>query len=186
MVVEVVRASYALLLLKQGPQDMPAGQSVTLGLAAVYFLSSFALLVLQGAELGLSVVEAGVDLAILAGFVRLVLWKRGFPARFGQTLSALLVAGFVFGLLSLPSIHALLPYMHSLAHASGHLPKPTGAVMLAYLGLVVVVVWSLTVMVHVLRHALEVGVAPALGLTILYQLVSLFIMSLLFGGGSAH
>lgn len=183
MLEEIIRASYGLLLLRRGPQDMPAGDSVTMGLAAVYVASSFLLLTLQGAGVGTAIIQAGADLAILVGFVWVVLHQRGLPARFGQTLSALLVAGLVFGLLSLPCVHNLVPYMRELAKSSGQAPAPSSGQVMAYLLLMVTVIWSLTVTVHILRQALEVRTGAALALTIIYQILSLFIMMLLFGGG---
>ena len=185
MLEEILRASYGLLLLKRGPQDMPAGDSVTMGLAVVYFASSFLLLALQGAGVGMAFLQAAVDLAILVGFVWLVLRQRGFPARLGQTLSALLVAGLVFGLLAVPSMHNLAPYMKTVSHG-GQPPAPSGGVIASYLLLLVTVIWSLAVTVHILRHALEIRAMYAFGLTILYQVCSLLIMMLLFGGGAAH
>src|SRR5699024_11049714 len=107
---------YGLVFLQRGPQDMPAGNAVTFGLGVVYVAASFFLLRIQGAHAGIAFFHALVDVAILTAFTWLLLRYKGLRSRVEQTLSALLVTGLVFSLLSAPSIHALAPYLKTMAH----------------------------------------------------------------------
>lgn len=166
--------------MRRGPQDMPPGNTVTIGLGVVYVVASYLLLRLQGAHAGIALLHALVDVAILSAFTWLVLRHKGFRPRVEQTLSALLITGLVFSLLSAPSVHALSPFLKALAHG-GQNVTPSGSVMLAYVLLMGIVFWSLAVMVNILRHALEVTILVAIGWTVVYQLSSLLIMSILFG-----
>jgi hypothetical protein len=184
MLERLFRTSYGLLLFKRGPQDMPASDTLTLSLGLIYLLANFLLLRFQGASGVLSIVQALVDLGILVGFTWAVLRQKHFGARLGQTLSALLVTGLIFGLLSIAPVHSLAPYMKTIAHG-GHIPAPPAGTTVAYLSLMVLVVWSLAVTAHILRHALEVRVWASVALTLFYQILSFLIMVLLFGGRAA-
>ncbi len=146
-----------LCLLRAKPDAVPAS-TFFLGLALTgYALMSLAL---ASAQLPPSkaLLYALADLAVLALVTHTLLLLRRFSARLVQTLTALAGTGALFELLALP------------------LSRTTQASLLL-LGLMI---WSIAVSAHILRHALSVsftmGVLASLG----YLVVSLVVINALF------
>ena len=146
-----------ICLLRADPQDLPATQSVlTLSLLA-YTATSIALTVTTQ-SFGSAVVYGLADTLTLAALTYTLLMVRRLPQRLTQTLSALAGTGVVIGLFALPL--ALIQNVPPLL-------------------LLLITVWSLTVIGHILRHALNVSLPMGILASMGYLLASLALASLL-------
>jgi len=159
-----------LCLLRAGPQDLP-GVWLLFWLLLPLSLTVSTLLVrsdVGGLDKGF--VAALLDLVLMLSWVWLLLSFKGRPARFLQTTTALLGCGALLGTLGLPL---------QMAAAGGGAP-------LAALSLFFVLVWSVVVVAHILRNALEVGMGLAMGLALTYSILISFVINFFFpkiGGG---
>lgn len=161
-----------ICLLRAGPQDLPAARQFLALALAGYFLVDVLILQL-GFPFGAALAASLLDVLLLAAFVQIVLRIAAKPERFNQTLAALAGTGQLLGLLALPLIHATLN-----AEAAGN---AASGLMLARLA---VLAWSLLVTGHILRHALSVSLMTAVGVAVLYSLLSVMIVSAVFPVGS--
>jgi len=147
-----------ICLFRKGPQDTPASMALLkMGLAAYGLTSLLALLV--GTAAPVAVLQTLVDMTLLSGLLYLALTLHQHPRRFVQTLSALTGAGTLLNLAALPLLIGI----------NGQPPSENAP--LSALLLLVLLVWSIAVMAHILRHAfnvpLWVGTLYALGYTLL-------------------
>jgi hypothetical protein len=147
-----------ICLFRKRPQEIPASVALLNVSLLGYSISGFIVLLLSTS----AVVALGqilMDLALLVGLLRMALWMREHPGRFGQTLCALAGSGAVLAVLAMPIIFWIVRQ------------GPTGDVTLPSLLLLGLLVWSIAVMAHILRHALDipvwVGALCALGYTLL-------------------
>jgi len=146
-----------LCLLRAKPDAVPASRFL-LGFAlTAYTLMSLAL---ASAHLPLSkaLLYALADIMVLALVTHTLLLLRRFPARLVQTLTALAGTGALFELLALPLLRAteLSPLLFGL------------------------MIWSIAVSAHILRHALSVPFALGMLASLGYVVVNLVVMSALF------
>jgi len=158
---------FDICLLRAGPQDLPASREL-LGLSmASYMLASF-LLSLPGYPLVPAGQLALVDAGLVVVFAATVLYLTGKMARLTQTLTALSGTGALLGLIALPVIQLLAS-----GKESGQPALLAGMLWLVLFG------WNLTVVAHIMRHALSVSFPVATGIAILYTLVALQIINVL-------
>lgn len=143
-----------ICLFRKGPQDVPASTPLLKICLLAYALSGLLTLIIT-TPLPLALLQILLDLVLLSGLLHLALVMRRYPQRFAQALSALTGTGSILGLLGLPLISWIV-------HASG-----SGAAELPALLLLVLMLWSIAVMAHILRHALQtplwVGTLCAIG-----------------------
>jgi len=160
----LLKAFWNIALLRNGPQGLPPSEFL-LGAVLTAYLALQVVSSLNYFSLGPAVLASLLDLALLAGFIQLLLnWYR-HPARFRQTLLAICGCWVLLGL-------AALPFIRGVAVARMNEADPG----FALLALLVLLIWSLVVMAHVLRQALEIPLALALALTLVYFLVSQFLL----------
>ncbi|MEN1728756.1 MAG: hypothetical protein AAGJ52_09975 [Pseudomonadota bacterium] len=154
----------AVLALRLGPQDLPAGRT-TLGFTILAYLviTAFNLNRGEGHPAPIPVLMLAVLLPML--LVWIVLALRNRTARWEQTLSALFGTSALLSIITLP-----------FSLAAGGEPAP----MLA-LVLLLSFFWSFAVDAHIWRHALEVSFPIALIVTMLLFTTSLFIITSLTG-----
>lgn len=153
-----------ILLLRQGPQDLPPGPSVLLATLTLYVLSAALSLSLgDGSRSPTLVLVLATGLPMV--LVWIVLRLKSRVARWEQTLSALYGTSALLSLLSLP-----------LNLQTG--AEPTPAVVLMSL---MIFLWSFAVDAHVWRHALETSFAAGLAVAMVMFLVSFGIISSVAG-----
>lgn len=141
----LLRCVLDVALLRRGPQVLPRSQTLlVLALAASLIMNAAAAALRPPAE------SPWLSLAIFfiytALFVQGVVQLKGFPERVPQTLTAVFATDALI----------MLPVIAVLAGAAGE-PLPT-SLTLASLALLV---WQLTVVGHILRHALDCGTGQA-------------------------
>ncbi len=131
---------FNLCLLRAKPQDLPASGLLPGAALGAYFLTGL-MIALTEQSVGYSLLAAFADTAVLALLTHAVLLLRKRPGRLPQTLAALAGTGAVIQLIAWPLLAS--PVL-----------------------LIPLLIWSLTINAHILRHALEI----ALGLAILISL----------------
>lgn len=155
------------MLLRAGPQSLPVSSVLLMLLLAGYFLLQ-TISGLNYFSLPQSAMASALDIALLAVFIQVSLQLNGKAARFHQTLLAAVGSWLLLGIVALPFIFVL-------ADARNVGADPGIALWL----LMGILIWSLTVLGHVLRHALEIPLSLALVLVVLYFLISQTLLELL-------
>lgn len=150
-----------ILFLRRGPQDVPVSAVLLVLVALAYGLLH---LVLGWWEAGLSraVLATGLDLGLTAGLLLLALRARGRAARFQQSFTAYLGTGFLLALLALPLLWVF-------SHTAGSAEVPLLAVLVWF----ALLFWSLSVLSHILRQALELPMPLTALMAIAYTLISM-------------
>ena len=155
-------------LLRSRPQDLPASALLvylTLGLHAF----SGTLLALAYQPLPWALALGVFDTAVLALLTASLLYVSRQPVRLQQTLSALAGSGALLGVL------ALVPTWWWVATQTGG-----GDLSLPALTMLVLVVWSIVVMGHVLRHALSAPLPVGIGVAVVFYWVAVTLQDRLF------
>lgn len=153
-----------ILLLRDGPQNLPAGYlPMLLAIGFYAAVSAVSMNLSETAEHPLRVVVLAVLLPLI--LVRIVLTLKGKPARWAQTLTALFGTGALLSLLSLP-----------LGLITGS--EPSAPVVVASL---VLFFWSFAVDGHIWRHALDTNFTTGLAVAVILFGISMFVISSLAG-----
>jgi len=159
-----------LCRLRGAPQDLPASRVLMLFTAGCYLAVGTAVS-LHEQPLGLALLSAIVDTALLAALAGVSLWILNKTPRFTKTFTALAGTGTLFGLMGWPLIAWLQ-----------HLPPEQGSSLsLLLLGLVI---WNIMVIGHILRHALGIMMWAASGVALFYMYLSIRVMSALYIAGT--
>ena len=152
--------------LMSAPQDVPYSQSLLIRVLILY-LATGMLVLLPGAEdLFTAIVLILLDLILLFAFLKFCLYSRNNSNRFLQTFVACLGVGVFFQLLALPLVLALNIGAEETSQASSALGG------LFYL---LLVSWQVSVMAHILRHAMDMLMTLTLLLSFSYLLMVIFI-----------
>jgi len=133
-----------LCLLRRAPQDLPAAPVLLLLVLLAGLMASVLLSVTAGARLDLALSRAVLDLTLALGVLAAALKWVGKPARFTQTATALLGADTLLGLL------ALLPLTLAGTATGGAWLLLAAALYMALL------IWSVLVAAHIVRHAFSI------------------------------
>ena len=149
-----------MLRLRTRPQDLPASQTVLLG-SAIGLAAASMLAVRRLYPPDLAAARIGIDLALQLAFVVAVLRMTGHPERFRQTFTALCGTGALLVLLSWPLLDILVE------RSPGE-----SLYTLAVLALLAVYAWSVVVVGHILRHALDTGLGRGVAVALAYIVVS--------------
>ena len=153
-----------IVLLRAGPQDLPAGRSsALLGLmcfALIVFISGW----LEGEPTDALDLIVSFAVPVLATLI--LLQSCGHATRFAQTTAALFGSGALISLVNLP----LWLYPGT--------PVPAPIVLLVMVGLV----WSLAVDGHIWRHALELPLPLGVAIAVLILIVQASVFQFISGG----
>ncbi len=168
--MSVIRTLFSIILLKQGPQDVPYSQQL-LQLLIVAYVASGVLVMHGTVEPGEALANMVLDVLVIVFYTRLVLRALRKPARFVQTASAMIGVGVLFHLLAWPAL-AGLEVEQAAANTS----------MLASLAILLLLSWNLLVVAYIFRHALESGMTHAILLSFALFFLSITLSRLLFGG----
>ncbi len=162
--LDLITRLFGILLLRSGPQDLPANRTAMLASIVLYLIiTAINLASGEGHPRPLLVMALAVALPLI--LVRIVLNLRQRTARWQQTLAALFGTSALLSILTLPL---------TLAASTG--PSPT-------LGLLLLVgfFWSLAVDAHIWRHALDVAFSTGLLVAVILLAISLVVISSLAG-----
>lgn len=148
-----------ICLFRKAPQDVPSSMAL-LKLCLLAYAGSGLLVLLISTPAPVALLQILLDLVLLSGLLYLGLSARRHPKRFEQTLSALAGSGTLMGLLALP----LLFWLSGQGQGDG--------AALPSLLLLMLMVWSIAVMAHILRHAFEVPIWLGAALALAYTFLS--------------
>lgn len=160
-----------LCALRRAPQDLPASET----LFALALIADLLTAMLVGLITGLSglsgLVQGSAEIALMLAALYAVLTLLKLGTRFLQAATALLGSGALLGLL------ALIPLSLN----------PTGeeTTDLATLGaflLLALVVWSIVVSGHILRHTFAITLGQGAAIAITFEVGTIILVRLLFGG----
>lgn len=154
----------AIVMLRLGPQDLPAGRATMLACIALYAMVTALGLGLRETD-NSPVLVLLVAVAVPMIAARLLLMWRKHTARYEQTLSALFGTSALLSAITMP-----------LGQAGGSEPP-----VLTALVLLVVFFWSFAVDAHIWRHALEIAFSSALALSVILFALSLLLINSLAG-----
>ena len=153
-----------LCLLRAAPQDLGAS-SALLGLTMLLNLL-LGVVMMANAQIGLllAFMESLFELILMLSVLYIGLRLHGNPVRFTQTATALMGSSFLIGLLALP-----------LVGWSQHTESSEAGLLLLAL-----IIWSLVVMGHILRHSFDTRFGLGFGIAVFYTLVSWNLSLMLF------
>ncbi len=161
-----------LCLFRKGPQDVPWSPALLVLVWAMDLLVGWLLIGDFSIHPFRALMESLLDSALTLGVLWLLLEWRAKTARFVQAATAALGSGALLSAIALPV---------SRLAASGVTRSPQadwGGMLL--LGLVV---WSVAVFGHILRHALDIKTGEGMALSFIYTVLSYSLMNALFAGG---
>ncbi len=164
--VAIVYFFIDLCALRRAPQDLPTS-SALLGLVLVAgLISSWLLALASQAPPWLGLVQGGLDFALMLGVLLLALKAVGTPMRFTQTATALVGAKTWIGLI------ALLPLRLAVSA-----DETSTQLLIAGILFLALVVWSVVVTAHILRHAFEIPFIQCVFIAITYDILSFILIS---------
>lgn len=179
MLLQTLRVTFQILLLRAGPQDLPSSWRLVSGLVVASVLLNAVVL-----SLGMSQAQAALHslavTAVLALYTRWLLRRAGKDVRFAQTFTALLVIGIALGLAALPCMIELQPFLEQLRVLKVN-QEPPPAPALALFGYMAISLWHLLAMAQIYRHALDVTLGRGAMLALLYELLLLVMIRVVAG-----
>lgn len=166
--LKVANTIFEICLLRAAPQDMPCSKTVFGYLLAAHIAVGM-LLATSGHSGGAIPAYGLTSTALMLVLARAVLILRSHAERFQQTVSALAGSDVLIGLVAWPVTSWLIR-----ADANG--VDISAPLILWFL----ILLWSLTVTGHILRHALSMHIAAGLAISLGYLVVSYNVMNALF------
>ena len=156
-----------IMLMRRGPQDVPASTALCAVCTVAYALLGF-LSVLLNSPPVLALAQTVLDLVLLTGFTQVLLGAHRHRARFLQTYTALTGTGALFAIAAAP---VLLAFPNDPGQGTPSL------VAFLYFGLVI---WSIAVMGHVYAQALSTARGRGLAWSIAYFVMSFVALAFLY------
>jgi hypothetical protein len=145
---------FGICCFNKGPQDVPISREFLSLCLIVYGLASF-ILALPSQPAEIAVLSGLIDTFLLAVLYYFLLYSWRKSERWMQTIIALSGTGIIFSVAAIPLFY-LLDYIG---------PEDPVALWL-FLLVAILLVWNVSVMAHIMRHALSssfaVGVIAAL------------------------
>lgn len=160
------RAFFNICLLKKGPQDLPLSREL-LALCLLLYTAVNILLALTTTTPARAIASGVLETALVSVLTIIILRLSRHPGRWVQTLIALTGTGCILGIMALPL------FAGSLLFDSGELLQ--ALLVILYL---ILIIWSLAIMGHILRHALD----TTMGVGVVFAITYILITSLLIGG----
>jgi len=165
----ILKLFVELCRFRSAPQDLPFSRFLMMLSIGAYFIVG--LFISNGEQtFGLAIVTTSVDTGLLVSLAYLGLWVRDSIPRAVQTVTALAGTGALFELAGWP----LVSFLQTLEE---------GQTSVLSLLLFVLIIWNITVIGHILKHALELPMWIGTGIALLYIYTSLRVMSVLYVAG---
>ncbi len=132
-------------MLQKAPQDIPYSRSLFLLLLLIGYLVNnlYLALSLPEPDWGTVLQVVSIHTVFFLGSLSALMMLMGYRARVFQTLTALLGTDIIISILAMPALLAINYFPH----------------LAGYFGLILLllIIWSLVIMAHILRHALSVS-----------------------------
>ncbi len=168
----IILSFFKLCRFHLKPQDLPVS-TVLLSLTLLFYTFTSVVLSLAHVSLPQAMLSSLVETLLLVALVSSLLFITHHFGRIIQTLTALAGADSVLGILSGPPMFWL--HSASLNHSDMTIPL---------LLLLALIIWSLVVYAHILRHALEVSLFTSFVLSLMIFILMTDALTLLFPSAS--
>jgi hypothetical protein len=157
-------AAIELCLLRRGPQDLPASIHL-LWLTTLLNMLAGVLMLMDGqSNIGRAIAQTLFELVMMFGTLFFALRMQGRSQRFIQSATALMLSGFLLGMLVLPLV-SWVNQNHSIE---------AGMLFFAVFS------WGIVVFGHILRHTFEFSLNIGLAIALFYTLLSGSLVALFF------
>ncbi len=154
---------FDICLLKKGPQDIPYSAGLFFLFLPIYIATSLVILMLS-VDVISALMQTMVELLLTVFYCKFVLYLAAKRPRYQQTLCALIASDALISLVAVPFMAALMWYES----------------LLAFLCIILLMIWHWLVSGHIFRHALSQSFSFGLGIAFLYILLSYQVMAFLF------
>jgi len=142
---KLIELFWEICLLRKAPQDIPYSRELFFLLLLAGFLVNnvYLTLSLPEPDIGSVLLVVCIHTVFFLGSLSVLMLVMGYRVRIIQTLSSLLGTDVIISLLAMPVLLAI-----------SYVPQLAG-----YFGLILLllIIWSLVIMAHILRHALSVN-----------------------------
>jgi hypothetical protein len=162
---QLLKVFVNICLLRSGPQQLPASRFLLLLVLLAHLLTGL-VFVLFTLALPQALLAALIGTVLLYAVVQGLLSAHRKPQRVSQTVTALAGCEVLLGALALP----LTAWFYAVEEGSARIVP-------SLLSLVIIV-WSVVVTVHILRHALQVSQGIALLFALGYTFLAYSVMGL--------
>ncbi len=167
---KVIQRFLQICLFQASPADIPASSKLVNFSIVSYFLVGVLVSHIDHNWI-ISLVASLADSMMLIIAIKLLLGIRGLSNRFEQTVTAMAGAGAIIGLLSWPVFSVFrVVEPHS---------QLTSIILLLVL---IIIFWSLFVVAHIFRYALDIRPGLAAVITMTYTIISLIVVGLTISG----
>jgi hypothetical protein len=175
MLAQTASITFRILLFRAGPQDLPFSQTLTQAVVGLTLLMAFLQYHVTLPPFR-AAIHAVTYVAVVGGFVYVILQMRDALNRFHQTLTALLASGCALTVLLLPPLMELAPHMERLAQ-NPEVARDEPLPLLPTLMVMGVSLWNFLVSAHIFRHALDIRFSLGAGVALLGALVNVVLSS---------
>ncbi len=167
---KVIDSFWKICLLKSAPQDLPASNFLLLMSVLAYGLAGIMIGMISMPP-GQTFISSLLDIALVGSMTQLLLWIKDMQPRFQQAFTALMGTGAILAFLALPVLFLQI----QMGEQPAFIPS---------LIIICMVLWNLTVVGHILRHAISAPFFVGMLLAVTYMYVSMSIMRSLFATAS--
>ena len=154
--------TFNIMRLRAAPQDLPRSRFLMLLCIGAYLFMRVVIAALEQ-TFGLALLSAGIDTLLLIGLAWLALWVRGYQGRIIQTVTAFAATGTLFAFMRWP----LVAYLQQTS------TDDPGSLSIL---LLILVIWNISVIGHILRHAVDVPMWIGTGIALLYIFTAIRVM----------
>lgn len=166
----LIQFFFELCLLRKAPQDLSASSALLGVTFAADLFVGVVLAAAVGLSPGLGLLQSLVDVALMLALLYGALSLLDRLPRFQQSATALLGSGALLGVIALVPL-SLLP--------QGSEDQASGGVVLLFLALIV---WSILVAGHVVRHTFDLRFGQGVGIAVVYNFFAYSLVGGLFPG----
>jgi len=154
---------FDICLFKKGPQDIPVSAGLLFFLIPIYAGVSFLILLLN-TDANSAILQICIEIALVLGFSKAILYIAKKPERYLQTACALVATDTLISFLALPVMATLIGQ----------------GTALSFFSIVILMLWHWNVSGYIFSQALEKSFSFGLGIAFLYILVSYQVSALFF------
>ena len=162
----LLRPFIAICRFRAGPQDLPAS-TVLLGVALAAHAVGGVLVALVVLDVWRSLAAGVTGTVVLAGLTASLLTVNRLQDRIVQTLAALAGCDAIISVLATP----ILLYAHAAQDGAAPLATPL---------VIALIVWSIAVFGHILRHALSTSMVIGVVVSLIFYWISMGVLNHLY------
>ncbi len=156
-VIVITRAFIDVCLLHKKPQDLPVSTELLAVCLLVYTISSFLLALISQTMID-ALIAGIVEVLLVVTMTYILLKFINVPERWLQTTTAFSGTGAIFSFIAMP-LFFWIDFGSQLKSAG----QPV-----AYIMIVLLVIWNIAVMAHIFRHALSTSFTAGVFVSLFY------------------